>query len=338
MLLIKFPFKYYSFLPDSTLATKIREESWKLDALFPAIKKSKSELERLGKSISSNTAEILKAQGSINRLAEEIREGFIHLKLINFYDSTILYLYYRLLQDLFSVCRMEESRLIKEVENAASLETELNEQELDGIKKAKNELEKKIAEHEKIIKELSIDEKDLLKAYTSLVKKLRKLRWSAEKQAQHESSPLEFTLRGMENLSKTIKTLAINVKKEVIPEKARLMEKIREGEIQSGYIAELARLSSKAIENISKDVSYSSKLISKFEKETASLKSIVEILKRKIDKLIKSKRISEEAGKQITKPWEDALYYLEKGMNKDLMQIFRNVFVEYKYVGTRELK
>lgn len=338
MLQIKFPFKYYSFLPDSTLTTKIREESWKLDDIFPAIKKSKSELEKFGKSINSNIAEIPKMQGIFNELAAEIRKAFTHLKLINFYDSTILYLYFRLLQDVFELCSREEIRLNAEKERVMSLETEMDEQESDDIKKAKEELKKKIEEYKEVSRGISIGESELDKAYKSLVKELRTLRWSAEKQAQHEFSPLEFTLRSMENLNRKIKVSAINVKKEVIPQKMRLMGRINEGEMQPQDILELARLSSKAIENIGKDASYSSKLVSKFEREIKTLAAIVENLKKAMDKLIKSKKINEEAGKNIIKPFEDAINYLQKEIDKDLMQVFRNAFVEHKYVGTRELE
>ena len=41
------PFKYYSVLPDYSLTTKIREESWDLDQLFPILKRTKEEFRRL---------------------------------------------------------------------------------------------------------------------------------------------------------------------------------------------------------------------------------------------------------------------------------------------------
>ncbi len=94
------------------------------------------------------------------------------------------------------------------------------------------------------------------------------------------------------------------------------------------------KLVSKAINKISKDVAYSSKLIFQFEDEIKRLKAIVENLKKTINKLVKK----EEIVKKITKPWDNLIKYLEEQIHRDLMQIFRNIFVEYKYVGTRPLK
>ena len=136
----------------------------------------------------------------------------------------------------------------------------------------------------------------------------------------------------MQNLNRKIKIIAIKVKK-TLPEKTTLMEKIQQ-QIKHEDIAKLVRLISKSIGNISKDVAYSSKLISQFEKEMERLKVIVENLKKTIEK---NKKISQETAKKITKPWYDTINYAEKQIHNDLKIIFRNIFVEYKYVATRSV-
>ena len=40
----RFPFVYYSLLPDLTLTSKIRQEDWNLSRLFPLFEESKAEL------------------------------------------------------------------------------------------------------------------------------------------------------------------------------------------------------------------------------------------------------------------------------------------------------
>jgi chromosome segregation protein len=336
MVIALFPFKYYAVLPDSTLTTKIREESWKLDKLFPLIKESKKELKKLGKSIKSSPSNILKLQHSIAVLAAEIRTGMKDLKLINFYDSTIFYLYYKLLKHVLDLCKKKRIRLIQKTKEVLSKEIKFKDQKLENIKKEKEGIERNIKDYEKKIKKLDLDEKELVKVYQRLVKKLRKLRWKTEKQAQQEFLFSKFTFRSMENLNRKIKVIAIKVKK-TIPQKTLLMRRIQT-KVSYEDIIMLSKLTSKAIDNVSKDVLYSSKLVSQMEKELKRLKAIVENLKKAITKLLKNKKISEETAKKITKPWYDAINYVDEQIHKDLMQIFRNIFIEYKYIGTRKLE
>ena len=332
MVIAFFPFKYYAVLPDSTLTTKIREESWKLDRLFPLLKDSKNELKKLKKSIKSNPGDILRLQHSIALMAAEIRTGMKDLKLINFYDSTILYLYYKLLHHVNSLCKNEHSKLSQKTKEIVSKEIRLKNQKIEDIKKAKSKLEKKIKDNEKSIDGLALGKEELVKAYEKLVSELKKIRWKAEKQAQHEFafSRISF-FRSLQNLNRKVKVAALKVKKE-IPQKNNLMGRIRR-RISSEDVVMLAKLVSKSIESIGKDVAYSSKLISKFEKEIENLKKDVENLKKAISKLVKNREIA----KKITKPWDDALKYLDDGVNKDLMQVFRNAFVLYKKAGTNQL-
>lgn len=331
-----FPFVYYSVLPDSTLTTKIREESWKLDRLFPLLRKSREELKKLMKSIKSNKADILRLKGSIALLAAEIRSGLKDLKLINFYDSAILYLYFKLLQHVFILCRKEEEKLMEEKENALSGEVRLK-GKLEEIRKSKKDVEKKVKAFEKVVNGLDIAKRELAKAYEKLVEELESLRWKAEKRAQKEFSFEELTFRSMENLNRKIKVEALKVKK-IIPNKVFLMRKIRRQDKPDAEDAKsLARLVSGAIDRIGKDVSYSSKLISQFQEEMEMLKGIVENLKKTMNKFVEHNRIKEETAKNVIKPWDDAVRYLEKEAHKDLMQVFRNIFVEYKYIGTRQI-
>ena len=186
MLTSSFPFKYLAILSDSTLTTNIRERSWDLDKIFPQIKAAKSEIKELGKGIKSDSGSIFKLRQSIAALAAEIKAGFRDLKLINFYDSAIFYLYFRLLSHVLELCKKEESRL-------------------RSIKKAKIQIEEKIKEYEKLIKNFGAAKKSLIEDYEQMVKALEKRRWGLEKQAQHELGLLRITLRSMSNLNRKIK-------------------------------------------------------------------------------------------------------------------------------------
>ena len=334
MLLTTFPFKYYSMLPDSTLANKIREKSWDLDKIFPLLKKEKSELEKLTKGIKSNPSNIMKVRHAIYSLTIEIKLGFKDLKYINFYDSTLLYLYFRLLHHIYGLCRKEEARLEEEKQKEISKEKYF--EDAKNIKNQKEELEKSIKEHAKLIKDFDAAKKRILEVHENLVKELRKRRWDAEKQAQHEFRMLKFTLRSMENLNRKIKVEAIKTKSRIVPQKADLMLKIR-NKIEPGDIIQLAKLVSEAIGRISKDVYYSSKLISKFEREMERLEIIVENLKKAINKLLKDEKQREKIKEGIFKPWDNLIEKTEKEINKDLMQIFRNVFVLFKKILTTNI-
>ncbi len=333
-----YPFGYYAyFLSDSTLTTKIREKSWDLETLFPMLKKAKSDLEglsrRLGPDLSEDKAQKLQNElkSSIRLLANEIRTGFKDLKLINFYDSALFYLYFRLLQHVLALCKKEEE-ILSEKKNKAASDSMKIKGKLEEIKKAKNETEKKIKENEKRIGRLSLAESELRKVNGQIFKRLRKIRWGAEKLAQHEFSFEKLTLRSMENLNRKIKVEAMKVK-QLIPYKNFLMKKIqKQGCINPEDVVMLADNASNIIDRISKDVAYSSKLVADFEEEINRLGGIIENLKKKV---ISNKKIKEEAAKDITKPWDGVLAYLKKEANKDLMQIFRNTFVEYKLIGTR---
>ena len=70
----------------------------------------------------------------------------------------------------------------------------------------------------------------------------------------------------------------------------------------------------------------------------AGLKKDVENLKKTINKFAENGKIkiTMEAVKSIMEPWDNAISYLEDEVHKDLMEIFRNIFVEYKYVATRQ--
>ncbi len=337
MVIAIFPFKYYYLLPDSTLTTKIREESWKLDEIFPLYRQTKSELKRLRKSIKSNLGDLLKLRHTIVLLATEIKTVFKKLKLINFYDSAILYLYFRLLHHVFRLCEKEEARLIAEKEKALSNNIKIKNQKLEDIKKAKETVDKKIKDYEKVINGLDFAEKELIKAGSHLLNQLRKLRWKAEKRAQHEFSFEELTFRSMENINRKIKVEAIKVKK-IIPKKTVLMKGIERQGIKPDDVVSLVKLISESIDRISKDVSYSSKLIAQFQDEMAILKKIVENLKKTINNLIKDEERRERIIKNVIKPFDDSIKFVEEEINKDLMQIFRNIFVLYKYIGTRPIR
>lgn len=334
MFLTTFPFKYYALLPDYTLTTKIRQESWNLDKIFPLLKSKKSELKELAESIKSNPSNILKVRHAIYSLTIEIKLGFKDLKFINFYDSALLYLYYRLLHHVYDLCKKEESRLIEEKQKEISKEKNLDEH-AENIKIQKESLEKSINEHAKLIKKFDAAKKGLVKDYENLVNELRKRRWDAEKQAQHEFTLLKFTLRSMENLNRKIKVEAIKTKSKIVPKKADLMLRIRT-KISPDDVIQLAKLVSEAIERISKDVYYSSKLISKFEREMERLERIVENLKKTINKLLKDDKQREKIAENLFKLWDKLIEKTEKEINRDLMRIFGNIVRLYKYVGTRQ--
>ena len=322
-----FPFKYYSVLPDSTLTTKIRQETWNIDQLFPVFRQTKSDFRELAKRM-PDAAEAAKLQHSIVMLAAEIRTGIKDLKLINFFDSTIIYLYYRLLHHVYGLCKKEEEKLASEERRAIE-----GSQKLEDIAKARKEAGRKIKDCERKIRGLNFGEGELTAAGTKMLNWLKKLRWKAEKQAQEEFSFSKFTLRSMENINRKIKVEAIKVKK-MIPKKALLMRRINKGKINPEDVVHLARFVAEAIDRISKDASYSSKLISKFESEFRNLKLIVESLKKSVNK---NKKISEEDKKKMFEPWDSAVNYVENEVHKDLMEIFRNIFGEYKYIGTRPI-
>ena len=327
-----FPFRYYAVLPDSTLTTKIRQKTWNLDNLFPLLNKTKRELDKLRRSLRHNAAYVTKLRHQIGLLAAEIRTGISDLKLINFYDSAILYLYFKLLDQVHRLCKKEIERLTGEEDRALSEENKLKSQKLEDIKKAKNNIEKKIKGYEGTIKGLIIGEKELVSVSAKLLNELRKLRWKAEKQAQHEFSFSKFTLRSISNLNRKIKTEVIKVKK-LVPREKEFVQRIKEKPVPID-VSSLAKLVSEAITRIGKDVAYSSKLISKFQLEFKRLKVIVQNLKNTIRN---SKGISEETAKSIMEPWGHAVNYVEKEVDKDLMGIFRNIFVEYKEIGTSKL-
>lgn len=324
-----FPFGYYAaLLRTPTLPIKIREKTWDLDRLFVMMGKSKAMIRQLMRTSKPSIANIQKLKSSIAQLAAEIQRGIRDLKYISFYDSTMFYLYYRLLCHVFELCKREEDRLMG-IEKGA--ESDANrEKDLKDIKKAKKEIEKRKKAYEKLIKELKIGEKKLIKDYEGLVKKLRRLRWDAEKQAQHEFAWLKLTLRGMKNLNRKIKVEAIKVKAEVVPQEIFFLRRIeKKGQsINPQDVIKLANLVSEAIGRISKDVIYSFKLISKFENEMKKLKRKVEKLKKKVKNI--------KGTEDLIKPVDNAVKYAEEQINKDLKSIFRNIFVEFKYIATRQ--
>ena len=327
-----FPFRYYASLPKSTLTTKIRAETWNLDRLFPVFRNTRSEFRRRAKRIQSNISELPKLQHSISMLATEVRTGIKDLKRINFCDSAILYLYYSLLLHVYRLCRKEERKLEEEEENK-SKKSRLKSQSFEDVKKAKKEIERKIKACASTIKGLQFGEKQLISASKLLLNWLSKLRWKAEKQAQREFSFSKFTFRSMENINRKIKVEAIKAKK-LIPKETFLMNRISQGRIIGEDVVQLAKLVIEAIDRISKDAVYSSKLISKFESEFKKLKSAVEKLKKTIDN---NKKITEEDKMKAIEPWDKVVRYVEEEVHKDLMEMFRNIFVEYKYIGTRPI-
>lgn len=324
-----FPFGFYgSLLKIPTLPIKIREKTWDLDKIIMLMRQTKTEIKSLSRSKPS-AAEIQKLKGLISKLAAEIKIGIKDLMYISFYDSAMFYLYYRLLNNIFDLCEQEEKRLSVKEKEAFS-----KDENLGNIKKTKRDIERQMKSYEKLIKDLKLGEKHLIQDYEKLVKKLRTLRWDAEKQAQHEFSFLKLTLRGMNNLNRKIKIEAIKVKKDIVPQESFLLKRIeRKGQsINPQDVIQLAILVSGAIQRISKDMIYSFKLISKFEGEMKKLKKEAENLKNRARKSNKVEKTN------ITKPCDDSIKYVEKQINKDLRGIFGNIFVEYKYVATRPLR
>ena len=325
-----FPFKSYSLLPDSTLANRIREETWDLESLFPRLEQAKSRLKKLsGKINPSDIAEIHKA---ITELGTEIASGFRDLKRINFYDSAIFYFYFKLLHHVLELCKREQARLDEDRQKAAIGFAELKDKE--KIKKAKKEAEKSIRNHSRLIAGFDAAKKALVNDYEALVEELKRRRWDAEKQAQHEFTLMRLTWRGMQNINRKIKVAAIKVKTTIIPRKARLMSSIHGGDIKPEHIAELARLAADAIKLISKDVYYSSMLISKFEGEMESLKRQVNGIKQKIEQLAGDAH-KQAAREKIFKPWDEMLNSIQKEVEEELMAVFRNIFVEHKHIAAR---
>jgi hypothetical protein len=233
------------------------------------------------------------------------------------------------LNHIFNLCGQEEKRVSAKEKEAFS-----KDKNLGDIKNTKRNIERQIKSYEKLIKELKLGEKHLIQDYEKLVKKLRTLRWDAEKQAQHEFSFLKLTLRGMKNLNRKIKVEAIKVKKDIVPQESFLLKRIeRKGQsINPQDVIQLAKLVSGAIQRVSKDMIYSFKLISKFEGEMKKLKKEAENLKNRARKSIKVEETN------IIKSCDDSIKYVEKQINKDLRGIFRNIFVEYKYIGTRPIR
>ncbi|MBI2658324.1 hypothetical protein HYX08_06560 [Candidatus Woesearchaeota archaeon] len=331
MLLSTFPFKYYSVLPDYTLANKVREKSWDLDRIFPLLKKEKSELEKLAKGIKSSPSSILKVRHAIYLLTVEIKLGFKDLKYINFYDSALFYLYFRLLHHIHGLCKKEEEKLMDEAQKEISKEK--SPESAKDIKKQKKELEKSISEHAKLASKLDKAKKIIVKVHEDLAQEMRKRRWDAEKQAQHEFRLLTFTMRSMENINRKIKVEAIKTKNRVVPQKADLMRKIRKKPSPDDII-QLAKLVSEGIDRISKDVYYSSKLISKFEIEMKRLEITVENLKKSVNKLFKGEKQKEKIREIIFTQWDSLIERIEKEIDKDLMQVFNNIFVLHKKIAT----
>lgn len=314
-----YPFAYYKILPESTLTTKIREQNWDLERLFPLMRKTKSELKEIRRNLKPEN--IGRLQHTIALLAAEIRGGIRDLKLINFCDSALLYLYFRAIQQCLSLCEKEEARLRQEESKLA--EPKLGVKAKD-IKKAKKVLHDEVKHYENLIHGLAIGEKELRKAAAHLLNKLRKLRWRTEKQAQHEFSLSKITFRSLENLNRKIKVEAMKAKS-LIPHRVFLMRRMQK-KINSEDIVMLAELVTESIDRVSKDVLYSSKLIADFEDEFNELKAIVEKLKKDVIKLNM---------KDITGPWDKVIAFVDKEIDRDLMQIFRNMFVEYGYIGRR---
>lgn len=267
-------------------------------------------------------------------LSKELMAGIKFLKYINFYDSALLYLYFRLLHHVHELCRHEHDRLAAELKELGAAERRLNKQKLRNFRRAKREIAGKIRKYRRAMRRFHTEESRLIHASWILLKIFRNLRWKAEKQAQHEFYFSRFTLRGFENLSRKIKVEAIKVKRELIPRKNKLMGRIRR-QVTPADVHELAKLASEAIDRIGKDASYSSKLISQFERELNKAKAAVENLKNTLNKLVKRGKISGESAKKAIKPFESALEYVQKDVDNDLMQIFNNIFVGYKHIGKR---
>lgn len=298
-----------------TLSTKIRQKTWDLDDVIPAMEKAKSHIGRLMSISEPDQADIQGLKDSFIALASEIGKGIKNLKYISFYNSALFYLYYRLLIHLHDLCEREERRLIDE-NNKASRE----------FNKAKKDIKSEIRAHKRTIKKFNIAEKYIIRDYEGLVKQLRKRRWDAEKQAQHEFRLIQFTWRGLANLNKKIKVATIRVKKEYPNQKSILNDIKRKGykNIDPNNMIRLSRIIFDATNNISKDVLYAFKLIAKFEKE-------MEALKQKVDKLKNKHGIKQD----LIKVCKDRIEQVEEQLQKDLMIIFRNFFAELNFIGKK---
>lgn len=319
MVIAAYPYKILSFLNLVTLINRIREKNWKLEALFPLLEETKSRLRRLGGSLSQDDLNRIRAE--IKALASEVMNGVHDLKLINFYDSAILYLYFKMLHNVSGLCNEAHSRLKAKMKQAKSKPKE-------DLEKAKDDAEEEVRHYQGLVKRLRVSEEELNSAYRSLAKRMEDEKWDAEKLAQHEFNWRHLTMRSMRSLNRKIKVAALMVKRDA-PARNYLLDRIKRGaasgEIEPNDVISLAKLAKRAIRRIDADVVYSSKLISKFEDEVEDLKAIVERLKKKI-----SRERGEQAAEEAVKPWNDAVAYLETKVHEDLMQIFRNVFVEQK--------
>ncbi|MBI2652731.1 hypothetical protein HYX00_04670 [Candidatus Woesearchaeota archaeon] len=331
MVLAIYPYAYFSVLPDSTLTTRIRQKTWNLDRLFPVYSETKRKFKQLMKDVKNKRSSVDELQHQIILLATEIRTTFMNLKLINFCDSALLYLHFRLLHRVFNLCKKEQARLEREKQISLP-EGKLKDKKIEDIKKAKEIVERKIKDFEELIRKFDIAERELIRISALLLNRLRKLRWKTEKRAQQEFSFEELTLRSMENLNRKIKVEAIKVKK-LIPEKTFLLKRVeRQGKPNPEDVMRLAKLVADAIDSISKDASYSSKLVAKFQKEMAELKRDTEKLKKRV-----TEWASREKAAEMMEPCDKALKYLEEEAHKDAMGAFRNAFVEYKEVAKNQL-
>lgn len=318
MLISRFPFMYLGrLLTIPTLSTKIRQKTWDLDNIIPARMKTRSRIRRLVIISKPTQADMQKLKDALIDLASEIRTGVKDLKYISFYNSALFYLYYRLMIQLHNLCESWKIRLREENSKASS-----------KFNKAKNDIKTEMKPHERTIKRLRIAEKYIIRDYEELVKQMNKRRWDAEKQAQHEFRLLEFTWRGFTNLNRKIKVVAIKVKKQ-FPKQQPILDEIKRKnykDIDPSDIIILSKMIFGVIKNISKDVVYTFKLISKFEKE-------MEALKQEVDKLKNKHGIKED----LIKECENQIRQVEEQLQKDLKCIFDDFFVGYKYVGTRPL-
>lgn len=319
MLLSKFPFMFFGrLLTIPTLSTKIRQKTWDLDNVITTMENAKSRIGRLMRisKLAQEDTESLK--DSFIALALRIESGVKDLKYISFYNSALFYLHYRLLIHLHDLCLREEGRL-RDENNKASR----------GFSKSKRDIKLKIRAHKRTIKRFKIAESYIIRDYEELVKQLRKRRWDAEKQAQHELRLLRFTWRGLTNLNRKIKVATTRVKKQY-PLHQSILNNIKKGNyknIDPNDIVRLSKIIFDATNNISKDVAYAFRLIAKFEKET-------EALKQKVDKLKNKHGIKED----LIKECKNRIRQVEEQVQKDLMIIFKDFFAEYKYIGTRPVK
>jgi hypothetical protein len=332
MLTSTYPFRYYAMFPESTLAIKIREESWFLETLINNIREAKKRIRSYIHGVKiDNMAEL---QASIVGLAREIKLGIRKLKFVYYYDSTLLYLYFRMLKHVQTHCKSEEKKLKK---NSNNLPKELHDKSKKDLKKARKELAKHIRQNHHLVHGLDIGEKHLISTSTILVNKLRKLRWGSEKQVQGNFTISRLSLLGMGSLNRKIKVEAIKVKRDIMPREHALLSRLSR-EINPKDVVELASLVSKGIKRTARNAAYTSKLISKFKAELKPLEKTGKKIKGPVKELAKQNNINEESIRKIIDPLNDAIKYAKEQIHNDLMKIFRNMFVEYKYVGTRALK